>query len=306
MSVSKSITQVADRFHIVKNLFDRLKELIKENFPARIPIKTETTISPEIPKSKILLLDKTTPTLKLRKENIAEVQRLRKLGWKHRQIAAKTGLSMRTICRMLKLNVEQICIRPRGAKPYLNKYKNFIKEQLNHEKINYTKIYEHLKTKGYDRSYSSLRLYILKMSPQSNKPSTQLENHTLNYISSNDIIRSIWKDKRFSDEEENILMKKWKMFNYCWTKIRQFRDAIKTRNKEELSAFIEETGKNEENIFYSFSSRLRSDIDAVMNSLTYSYSNGLLEGHINKLKLIKRLMYGRAGYDLLRKKVLRN
>jgi transposase len=280
--------------------------LIKENFPARIPIETEDSAGSEILENKTLLLDKTTPTLELRKENIAEVHRLRNLGFKHRQIAAKTGLSMRTICRMLKLKAEQISISARGAPPYLNKYKNLIVEQLEHERIDYTKIYKYLKTKGYDRSYSALRYYILKMLPQSNKISSQLENHTMNYLSNNDIIRGIWKDKQFSNEEVSILMRKWKMFDYCREKIRQFRNAVKTRNKEELSAFIKETGEDERNIFYTFSKGLKSDIYAVMNSITYSYNNGLLEGHINKLKVIKRMMYGRAGYDLLGKKVLGN
>jgi len=45
-------------------------------------------------------------------------------------------------------------------------------------------------------------------------------------------------------------------------------------------------------------------MDAVMNALTLPWSNGPVEGHINKLKLLKRQMYGRAGIELLRRRFL--
>src|SRR6185437_16380426 len=45
------------------------------------------------------------------------------------------------------------------------------------------------------------------------------------------------------------------------------------------------------------------DKAATQGDLTLPYSNGLLEGHTNRLKLIKRGMYGRANFDLLRLRV---
>jgi len=45
-------------------------------------------------------------------------------------------------------------------------------------------------------------------------------------------------------------------------------------------------------------------MDAVMNALTYPWSNGRVHGCINKLKLLKRQMYGRAGIELLRRRFL--
>ena len=49
---------------------------------------------------------------------------------------------------------------------------------------------------------------------------------------------------------------------------------------------------------------LKSDFDAVNAGLTTAWSNGQLEGQVNRLKLIKRKMYGRANFDLLRQRVL--
>jgi transposase len=54
----------------------------------------------------------------------------------------------------------------------------------------------------------------------------------------------------------------------------------------------------------SFARNLRRDIDAVRNGLTLPHSSGAVEGNINRLKVIKRQMFGRASLDLLRKRVL--
>nr|WP_274599118.1 transposase [Rhizobium ruizarguesonis] len=54
----------------------------------------------------------------------------------------------------------------------------------------------------------------------------------------------------------------------------------------------------------SFARGIRRDIDAVKAALTLPWSTGPVEGKINKLKLIKRSMYGRAGMDLLRSRMM--
>jgi transposase len=53
-----------------------------------------------------------------------------------------------------------------------------------------------------------------------------------------------------------------------------------------------------------FASHLTRDRDAVEAALTSPWSQGQVEGHVHRLKLIKRQMYGRAGFDLLRLRVL--
>jgi transposase len=53
-----------------------------------------------------------------------------------------------------------------------------------------------------------------------------------------------------------------------------------------------------------FAKALRRDIAAVELSIATPWNNGPLEGHINRLKVIKRQMYGRAGFELLKARVL--
>jgi transposase len=54
----------------------------------------------------------------------------------------------------------------------------------------------------------------------------------------------------------------------------------------------------------SFARGLLADIEAVENGIKMSWSNGAVEGHVNRIKSIKRQMYGRASFELLRRKVI--
>ena len=54
----------------------------------------------------------------------------------------------------------------------------------------------------------------------------------------------------------------------------------------------------------SFITGIKKDYDAVKNSILYQESNGVVEASVNKLKLIKRIMYGRCSFELLKSKTL--
>ena len=54
----------------------------------------------------------------------------------------------------------------------------------------------------------------------------------------------------------------------------------------------------------TFARGMLRDIEAVENGINMSWSNGVVEGHVNRIKSIKRQMYGRASFELLRNKVI--
>jgi len=54
----------------------------------------------------------------------------------------------------------------------------------------------------------------------------------------------------------------------------------------------------------SLAAGIRNDQQAVTNGLTLPWNSGKVEGTVNKIKMIKRQMYGRADFDLLRKRVI--
>ncbi|KMS76627.1 transposase [Streptomyces viridochromogenes] len=53
-----------------------------------------------------------------------------------------------------------------------------------------------------------------------------------------------------------------------------------------------------------FAQHLERDLDAVTAGLTLPWNSGVMEGHVNRIKMLKRQMFGRAGFELLRKRVL--
>ena len=82
---------------------------------------------------------------------------------------------------------------------------------------------------------------------------------------------------------------------------RGFFEIIRNRDASAWPAWLQKAMRSP---FASFARRLRRDQDAVAAALRLPWSNGTVEGQIHRLKLIKRQMYGRAGFDLLRLRVL--
>jgi len=79
---------------------------------------------------------------------------------------------------------------------------------------------------------------------------------------------------------------------------------VRQRAAEQLPAWLRAAARSELKEFVGFARGLNEDYEAVRNALSYEWSNGQLEGQVNRLKLIKRMMYGRAKFDLLRARVL--
>lgn len=71
-----------------------------------------------------------------------------------------------------------------------------------------------------------------------------------------------------------------------------------------MEGWLEEAEKSVIREIESFAKGLRQDEKAVSAGMTYEWSNGAVEGAVNRLKSIKRAMYGRANFDLLRARVL--
>ncbi|AEV87151.1 transposase [Actinoplanes sp. SE50] len=76
------------------------------------------------------------------------------------------------------------------------------------------------------------------------------------------------------------------------------------RDGQRLNDWIAAVVADDQPDLRSFTAGLRRDHDAVVNGLTMTYSSGVVEGHVNRIKMIKRQMYGRANLDLLRKRIL--
>ena len=83
-----------------------------------------------------------------------------------------------------------------------------------------------------------------------------------------------------------------------------FRELIRQRAAEKLDDWLAKAKESGIPAFKNFAIGLGRDYDAVKAALTYPWSNGQVEGQVNRLKFIKRQGYGRAKFDLLRKRFL--
>ncbi|MFF2813142.1 transposase [Streptomyces sp. NPDC058000] len=85
---------------------------------------------------------------------------------------------------------------------------------------------------------------------------------------------------------------------------RAFTDLFRPRRGFLLEEWIRQAERTAPPPIKSFAGFLRQDLDAVLAGLTMDYSSGRVEGHVNRLKTLKRQMFNQAGLPLLRKRVL--
>jgi transposase len=81
---------------------------------------------------------------------------------------------------------------------------------------------------------------------------------------------------------------------------RNARHLLHHREGEKLDAWLAKSAASQIRELQSFVQGIERDKAAVVAGLTLSQNNGLVEGKVHKLKLIKRMGYGRAGFPLLR------
>jgi transposase len=86
--------------------------------------------------------------------------------------------------------------------------------------------------------------------------------------------------------------------------IQEFREMVRQRRGNDLDAWLSACRSSGIPELGNFVDVLQRDYDAVKAGLTQPWSTGPVEGHVNRLKLIKRSAYGRMHVDLLRQRVL--
>jgi transposase len=83
-----------------------------------------------------------------------------------------------------------------------------------------------------------------------------------------------------------------------------FATLFRVRDPAALDDWLEQAGTSTLKPFQSFAASLRRDYDAVRAGIEQKWSTGPVEGEINKLKMVKRAMFGRAGFPLLQRRIL--
>lgn len=124
------------------------------------------------------------------------------------------------------------------------------------------------------------------------------------FINRKDVFDFLWLNREIANPDKEIIFKKYPVLHHMHTYIREFREMFIKKSLAYLYLFIEKYQESVVGNIRAFITGLLKDIEAVENAVSSQLSNGFLEGANNRLKMIKRMMYGRAGLQLLRAKVL--
>ncbi|OLN21472.1 hypothetical protein BTO30_14820 [Domibacillus antri] len=167
------------------------------------------------------------------------------------------------------------------------------------------KIFHTIQTQGYQGTLSAVSTLVIKIRKERKY---SLQRNSQKRINRRQLGSWIWKsNEELSVDEQSHLIQCFEMYppvKFLYDNIQVYRKAIEARDWDMFLSWLREQLSSRENAFYHYAFRLRSDLQAVKNAFLTPYSNGLLEGQINRLKTIKRMTYGRAGLEILEKRVL--
>ncbi|MEL7567543.1 MAG: transposase [Dehalobacterium sp.] len=124
------------------------------------------------------------------------------------------------------------------------------------------------------------------------------------YIGRSQIFKYLWSNFEIPAVDVTFLLEKYPLLKELKACITDFRSIYVNKSITFLEEFVVKYESSSNKNLKSFTSGLAKDIEAVKNSVTSQYSNGFIEGNNNRLKMIKRMMYGRASLKLLRAKII--
>jgi transposase len=167
-------------------------------------------------------------------------------------------------------------------------------------------IYIKIKNQGYTGSDSLIRKFITDFRAESLDVDDKMD---IKYVKRTSLISLLYKPlekiKDITSEEFEKIIDKYDDYKQIFKSIKEFKEVLFGKDNTKLKTWIEKTKKLNIRELNSFITGITRDIKAVNNAITYEYSNGLAEGKVNKIKVIKRIMYGRCSFKTLRNKILK-
>jgi transposase len=320
--------QVADRFHLVKNLGEVLEPVFcgyrselkaVEQKHRQVLAPAETVVVIAKPTATVKTQEQFQATHQHRIEQQQEMKRLYEQGWTQIAIAQEVGLSERTVRRWLKL-ADFSELAPRRSsfgKSILDAYKPAIVEWWN-AGIRETKLLMvMLEQKGYNGCKRTLERYLSQFREAQGSPPRRLQNRKdlpkvidlqLPPLTTRRVSYLLLTRKENRDAEDQKLLSLLIAEHPDIARVielsESFLQLIRQRKSDGFDDWLMSAAKSSFNPFKTFAAGLFEDYAAVKLSLTSDVSNGAVEGLNNRLKMLKRQMYGRAGLELLSKRFI--
>jgi transposase len=175
-----------------------------------------------------------------------------------------------------------------------------------------------LRAQGYKESPRALYRYLATLEPAVNSAAKRGSSSAMkqpasppNPLLALSVQQATWLFFRKADElkpEERERLQQLRQaspeIETAYQLVEQFLRMVRERSGEQLATWLAEVQASQLRAFDSFVTGVQQDQDAVLAGLTLPWSTGPVEGQVNRLKLMKRSMYGRANFDLLKLRVL--
>ncbi len=320
-------TQVADRFHLLKNLAAALQEVFSahhreidqlHHIPHNAPPTQEADSVTVLPEPPVTMTKAQQHIAHNRAKRVVAYEQARALheqGWTMKAISTHMGHHHRTIKKYLQAST--FPERPPRRRPpsILDPYKAYLLERWHAGYRSALELYHEIQAQGFPGKYSIVAAYISRLRPlqgritrrrKSGSPVTTVEVDKPLTPS-----RATWlvmrREDKLNDGEKSQrarLQAQEGAIAEAITLTQGFTALVRQRQPDQLATWLERATASGLQAFKSFANGLRADYEAVKAGVTLIWSTGPVEGQINRLKMLKRQMYGRAGIGLLRQRVL--
>lgn len=293
-------TQVADRFHIIHNFLEGICDFLKKYIGKSIKITKEA--NKEHPVIRIDFYEDNKKVLK-KKDLIIKTQTLYLDNVPIREIARELGISRNTVKKYIKIeDVDSVRYNRKLTPIYF--YKDLIVNRLI-EKTPYKDILLELNSHGINYSYSSMAK-LAKQIKQEGLPD-KIKNDKSYIFTRYNLIKIFWHAADTPKELWSLLnnvLKEYPLLDDVFLSIATLREVLDNKDESLLTEWINNNSSSKIKEIKSFINGIYKDYRSVVNAIIFPESNGILEGNVNRLKYIKRSMFGRASFELLRNKVL--
>ena len=322
--------QVADRFHLVKNLSETLEDALgdyraelKASAQAQHQVDVtepvETVVVTPVPTATAGAQERTKKHYQLRVQQQREIKELRAQGWPIIAIAQKVGVSERTVRRFNALPdfPETQTRRPTFGRSLLDPYKQEVLAWWNSGIMNSKVLMILLRKKGYNGSLRTLQRYIRGLREAQGIPRTRgqvakslpivIAPQSPPFTPRQAAYLIVQRQENRKLEDQELLDHLVKQHPDLVTLVDLSDTFLKLLRQRQASAFddwLMQALTCQFQALKKFASGLMDDYDAVKASMMIEVSNGPVEGLNNKLKMLKRQMYGRAGLTLLSKRLI--
>jgi len=320
--------QIADRFHMYKNLVEAV-ELTLARCRAEIRKTAYQAVSQEEREgSEPLVIDtefvsvenwKPAPDACSERERLnrhaerldkyEQVVALRTQGFGCTEIARRVGLTTRTIQRWLKEDTFPEARRRRKRHSSFDPYAAYVLKRWEEGCQNGSQLYREIKERGYMGQERQVHRFLVPLrKKQRIIQKAEVPDAPLQDFSAKDAVWLFVRDPADLDENKREIVAAICLASETASKtyelVQEFRHLLHHREGEKLDDWLAKVTASQIRELQSFVLGVERDKAAVVAGLTLPQNNGLVEGKVNKLKLIKRMMYGRAGFPLLRQRVL--